>query len=106
MPVSMMHPGSELWHSASVALQDPEPKVLKTKHGQWFSLAFGVEPRWAWSNAPLGKSVSGNLSSIPEQSKMAVIDQYSIYGEPSEMAYDYSPNPETNPWVGFGITDG
>lgn len=45
MPVSMMHPGSELWHSASVALQDPEPKVLKTKHGQWFSLAFGVEPR-------------------------------------------------------------
>ena len=103
MPLLMMHPGSGLWHSASIALQDPEPKVLKTKHGQWFSLAFRAEPRWAWSNASLGKSVSGNLSSILEQSKMAVIDQY---GEPSEMAYDYPPNPETKPWIGFGTTDG
>lgn len=102
----MMHPGSELWHSASIALQDPEPKELKTKHGQWFSLAFWAEPRWARGDTPLGKSVSGNLSSILEQSKMAVIDQYVIYGEPSEMAYDYPPNPETKLWVGFGITDG
>ena len=45
-------------------------------------------------DAPLGKSVSGKLSSILEQSKMAVIDQY---GEPSEMAYGYPPNAETKP---------
>lgn len=95
MPVSMMHPGSELWHSASVALQDPEPKVLKTKHGQWFSLALG-RTQMSMSNAPLGKS-AGNLSSILEQSKWLSLINTSYMGSHSEMAYDYSPNPETKP---------